>query len=601
MDTEVYKNEALRQLNDETVYKKLDTNPLVEINKKVNSFVKDMFRDGHIDESTYKFLLSENDTVRTAPFYLLPKVHKPGVPGRPVVSGCSTPTDKLSKFVDYYLQPLMKHIPSHTMDTSDFLRTIGNYGKVPDNAIFVCLDVVALYPSIPIDDGLEALRAFLDLINYNTIDPGTLCKATELVLKSNILSFGNDIYLQKSGTAIGTKLAPSFANIFMHMLETKFLDSEPCKPALWKRLIDDIFAIWLHGETALFQFIERFNSFHPSIKVTVRWSYSRVEHLDVDVSKSTNGDIVTDLYCKPTDAHLYLDYSSCHPHSCKNSLPYSQALRIRRICSTDELFEKRCAQLKGHFINRGYPASEVAFQINRARVRDRGELLKRKVCTRDARTAFVIDYHPTTRDVGKFVHRNFEDIIHKSDRLKECIGKPVIAFRRPKNLKDMLVHSKICVQTDSNLQNGMNRCNNRRCEICDLVLTGNRFSSGVTGDSFYINKHFDCNSKNVVYLISCEVCAMQYVGTTNNFRLRVNNHRSRLRKIKANDDILYKHFHSEGHSPDHFKIQIIDSNDPKDPTRREGFWQYRLQSLTPLGLNTNDMFFSQNKASRKRH
>ena len=65
--------------------------------------------------------------------------------------------------------------------------------------------------------------------------------------------------------------------------------------------------------------------------------------------------IQTDLYSKPTDSHSYLLYDSAHPQRCKGSIPYSQFLRVRRICSLDSDFKEHVLELTYHFMVRGYP------------------------------------------------------------------------------------------------------------------------------------------------------------------------------------------------------------------------------------------------------
>ena len=91
--------------------------------------------------------------------YLLPKIHKRlfDVPGRPVISNCGTPTEKVSEFLDHHLQPVMKGGRSCVKDTQEFLEKLKYLGKVLSNAILATADVVGLYPSIPHEPGLEAL------------------------------------------------------------------------------------------------------------------------------------------------------------------------------------------------------------------------------------------------------------------------------------------------------------------------------------------------------------------------------------------------------------------------------------------------------------
>ena len=69
-----------------------------------------------------KNYLMVSEDVKPGRFYLLPKIHKQGCPGRPVISGCGTPTEKISLFVDQKVRPLVPEIKSYIKDTNDFLH-----------------------------------------------------------------------------------------------------------------------------------------------------------------------------------------------------------------------------------------------------------------------------------------------------------------------------------------------------------------------------------------------------------------------------------------------------------------------------------------------
>ena len=71
---------------------------------------------------------------------------------------------------------------------------------------------------------------------------------------------------------------------------------------------------------------------HSTIKFTAEWSKIPINFFDVTVSLR-EGITETDLYVKLTDSCQYLQSSLCHPFYCKKSVPYSQALRLNRICS----------------------------------------------------------------------------------------------------------------------------------------------------------------------------------------------------------------------------------------------------------------------------
>ncbi len=181
----------------------------------------------------------------------------------------------------------------------------------------------------------------------------------------NNFSFNGEQYLQTNGTAMGTRMAPSYANLFMADLEEKLLNWTIARPYVWWRFIDDVFAIWDKGQELLQTFLQQINDFHPSIKFTAETSTDRVAFLDTTVILEGN-KLHTDLYTKPTDTHQYLSPQSCHPRHCTSSIPYSQSLRIRRICSREEDYRGRTEELRSYLLARGYNEPTVDLQIQKA-------------------------------------------------------------------------------------------------------------------------------------------------------------------------------------------------------------------------------------------
>ena len=128
----------------------------------------------------------------------------------------------------------------------------------------------------------------------------------------------------------------------MTELDEEILREMELKP--WQ-YIHDIFFIWEHGEEKLKEFIDVLNKKHPTIKFTSEWSKTQINFLDVTVYLE-NGKIKAVLYVKPTDTHQYLHSSSYHPCHCKKGIPYSETLRLNRICSDSTSFDRRCNYLK---------------------------------------------------------------------------------------------------------------------------------------------------------------------------------------------------------------------------------------------------------------
>ena len=138
---------------------------LMELVEKSNHFFKSLKGSSIISEKelqcfTYKY----KKTTSLGKMYLLPKIHKRlfDVPGRPVISNCGTPTEKVSEFLDHHLKPVMQEGESYIKATGDFLNKTKNINAIPENVILVAVDMVVFYPSIPYQAGLEALREALD-------------------------------------------------------------------------------------------------------------------------------------------------------------------------------------------------------------------------------------------------------------------------------------------------------------------------------------------------------------------------------------------------------------------------------------------------------
>ena len=142
---------------------------------------------------------------------------------------------------------------------------------------------------------------------------------------------------------------------------------------------------------------------------------------------------LTDLYVKPTDSHHYLLSPSCHPFYCKEGIPYRQALRLNRICSNNELFDKRCNDLEKYILERGYREKMVSKEILRARAIPRDALLE-KVNNLDKQNkiTFNITYHPVFRDVRKILEELHVILPSDDEHKKVFPDVPMIGFKNNK-------------------------------------------------------------------------------------------------------------------------------------------------------------------------
>ena len=288
------------------------------------------------------------------------------VPGRPVLSACGSATDGMSEIVDLFRQPNLPTIPSSIKNTDDFNRRILDIIDLPSDVLLVTFVVVSLCPCIPHDFGLCAHKDFPLDRSLPAIFVNGIHNMTELMLKKNVFEINSECFLQISGTAISTKMAPAYANIAMSIFERKLLTGSCNKPLVWFRYIDDIFAIWTCGEDRLKDFMLYINSIHSSFQFTCNYSKECVQFLDVSVSVDISGKITTDLYVKATDTQQYLMSTSCHPNHTKRSIPYGQALSILRIFSSKDSSKLRCTEQVDCLVRRGYNRRKTNKQIERA-------------------------------------------------------------------------------------------------------------------------------------------------------------------------------------------------------------------------------------------
>ena len=169
------------------------------------------------------------------------------------------------------------------------------------------------------------------------------------------------------------------------------------KPDLYKRYMDDVAGAASCSEEDLRQFLEFASSFHPNLEYTWSVSTDKLPFLDICMKPQANR-IATSIHYKATDSHSYLNFSSSHPYSCKSSIPYSQFLRLRKICSDDTDFDIEAAKMETFFAARGYPNDLIGRGRERASTKSRGKILKSDAVNNIAkdRLPFVTTFHPLT-------------------------------------------------------------------------------------------------------------------------------------------------------------------------------------------------------------
>ena len=182
------------------------------------------------------------------------------------------------------------------------------------------MDITSLYTVIPNNEGLLALKHFFDQPTVKEPSTDTLLRLAELVLTLNCFTFSGEIFKQINGVAMGTKMEPNYANLFVGYVEEQIFNQfDSPKPDLFGRYIDDCLGAKSCTKEELERFIGFVNSFHPALKFTWEISETSVTFLDINISVQNN-NFATSVHYKPTDSHSYLLYSSSHPSHVKEYL-----------------------------------------------------------------------------------------------------------------------------------------------------------------------------------------------------------------------------------------------------------------------------------------
>ncbi|MCP3932107.1 MAG: hypothetical protein GY705_23795, partial [Bacteroidetes bacterium] len=278
LTNEQYLTEVKSQLNNSLHYEKLDKDISPQIALEIKELVNKYVQKGLLTDEVAKIIIPEE--YRAAKFYLLPKIHKnlEQPPGRPIMSANGHPSERLSELVDLHLNRYVQTIPSYIKDTNHLLSILKEI-KLPENALLVSFDVSALYTNIPHKEGAEAIKSFMSDVTNPQLGE-MLSDLTTKVLESNVFTFDDEYYLQKFGTAMGSRMAPNFANIFMHIFESTHLKNAPIQPLIWKRYIDDILAIFTCSKQELNTFLNWLNNLHPTIKFTMETGENGLAFLD---------------------------------------------------------------------------------------------------------------------------------------------------------------------------------------------------------------------------------------------------------------------------------------------------------------------------------
>lgn len=285
-------------------------------------------------------------------FYILIKVHKATIAGRPIVASYDSVTYFVSKYLDSLLQQFRPLLPSYCASSSAVLAKLPQE-PLPVGSVLLCADINSLYPSIPMDFGLCAVRHMLIKLCFQhgiNLDINMIMDLLTWTLRNNYFSYNNTIFLQRAGTAMGTPVAVVYADLVMAFIESKLCDNIP---GYYWRYIDDSFGIF-PSPLAAQSFIDNFNKVCPDINFTTPSIGDKVNFLDLTIYLDSSRRLQTCIYQKPINKFQYLSPWSNHKPMVFRNLVSTELRRYRLACSVDVDFYNIRSLFYQRLIVRGY-------------------------------------------------------------------------------------------------------------------------------------------------------------------------------------------------------------------------------------------------------
>ena len=335
------KDDYIRNSEDllkQDTYRELAADPTNKYKNKLISLLKTIKSQAGINNSTYRILYP---TGAVSPkYYGLPKIHKPGVPLRPIISNRGSATYETAKELDNIIKPLVGRSPYHVQNNKDFLENIKDMKLQPDECI-MSFDVCALFTSIPIETAIVTIKKHLeedqDLSKRTSMTVDHIISLLEFCLRNTYFSFQGRYYEQTEGAAMGSPISPLVANLFMEEFEKQAINTSTTPPVLWKRFVDDTFTIIKKNNKD--SFLEHLNSINPKIQFTCEETREdgSMPFLDILVTPEDDGSLKTSVFRKATHTDLYLQWDSHHTIPSKYSVAGTPFHRASTVCSTPKL------------------------------------------------------------------------------------------------------------------------------------------------------------------------------------------------------------------------------------------------------------------------
>ena len=316
LNREDYLEKCMDHINNGP-YQLLKKDATTKIKTKTLKQLKVLKDNEFIDNKLYYLKPTDSPAPR---FYGQPKIHKPGVPIRPIVSYSSSLLYNLNKYRASILKVYVQDENNNTKNSTTFSNYIGNF-PIEDDEIMVSFDVTFLYSNILIMDTLNIIKDHVnndDQFTRKMAAPqDKFLDLVHLVSTLTCYTFNSQFYQQTDVVVMGGPSSSITADIYMQANERTAITTALHPLKVWQRFVNDLYSILkrIHLEN----FFHRINSLHQNIKFTKEEESNGELALLDTLLKWNNGEISVLVYRKPTHTVHYLHCSSHHQTSCKES------------------------------------------------------------------------------------------------------------------------------------------------------------------------------------------------------------------------------------------------------------------------------------------
>ncbi|XP_072380769.1 uncharacterized protein [Diabrotica undecimpunctata] len=329
MYNEEYLTLSSRLLEDDHYYKPLSRDPTPTFTTKINNFITKLKKDKLLDQNIAKLLHSYNGYAPR--FYCLPKIHKPQLCMRPIVSSINAPNGNIANFLTNILTKAYDADNQFNITASFKFANFINDFKLPEGYMLVSFVVLSLFSNLPLSVVLTSIHKHWDIIQPSSpISWEVFSDLLKLVFETNYLIFNNQFHLQIFGTPMGSSISSILVNFVLDDLVENRLHSLTFHVPFVKRYVDDL--ILALPPDKVQSTLSHFNAYDPHLQFTCELeSHDSIAFLDMRIMRGCDLRLSTSWYRKEMASNRFLNYHSCHAMRYKYNLVQALSFRVHRL------------------------------------------------------------------------------------------------------------------------------------------------------------------------------------------------------------------------------------------------------------------------------